>query len=47
MTTDRDFTARRLGRSIVEKQELEREIFIHSKTIPLTLPPPTKIEEKI
>lgn len=30
-----DFTARRLRRSIVEKQELEREIFIDIKTIPL------------
>lgn len=36
MTTDGDFTARRLRRSIVEKQELEREIFIYSQTIPQT-----------
>lgn len=35
-----DFTARRLERSIVEKQELEREIFIHSKTIPQPPTPP-------
>jgi len=30
-----DFTARRSRRSIVEKQELQREIFIDIKTIPL------------
>lgn len=43
----RDFTARRLERSIVEKQELKREIFIHSKTIPQPPPtPPHTTEEK-
>lgn len=36
MTTDGgDFTVRRLRRSIVEKRELEREIFMDIQTIPL------------